>query len=870
MAIGHDEKRSNAVRRVRSGVLVRERILARLREAARYRVVLLIAGAGYGKSEALAQYLRPLRRPKVVVRIPKGANTLASFLQSIADGLHAVAPGMSMSVTSACSASSQVENPARALAIWARTHLAEFRGIIAIEDFENADSSSTSVVGDFLHHLIREHQGIQWFISSRHGGVLPIAEWIAAGIAGVPLSAMDLRFTEGEVLALATLVVSSLSDEAIHAMTDRLDGWPFAIIYELRSSTEPHVPEFMSGHVVISQYLVAEVWGRLAPEERAFLEFAAVLRDFTMARAIRAGFDEAARIGSGLRERLAFASFRGGVFTIHALFRTFVLEQIALKGNAFLVSLHKKCADLLVADGEAGAALECLLDTGSHTALSEFIRGRELPLTDVRYREAVRRVVAALRGLNCQSASFLAAICAFDDGNYREVVRHGKDLIDEGSLPDKLYMPFLAILARATLNCESFESIKRNSWLATAQNSASVKSLRSSMLAFSAAMETKYSEAERYFEESKASITSLESSLRPVILHLLAGTATWLRRHDEAIRYSKEALNTAIALGGEGLAASCAANVMSSQANCEWDPRSLRESMSHVRYFCERNGLWHVLRHVLEGYALKLAYAGLVDEAENALAELASLPRPIRQSDWSICVKLVEAAILIMRVDLVAARQNLPHAINDSKRRSEGIARDQAADGYLLLSFCEAILGDREAAVKALEQYRKIEIPYDIPALFARHLEIVVLLALDRATEARRLLRLVRGRHAAAEPAERWYTVVLSDPKAPQLGAELSRVQEHPGLGLIAKMLDILLESRREDPASVTLTPAERHVLEMLAQDLGNKEIAHARACAEATVKVHVRSIMRKLGARSRRAAVSLAQQRSIIGARLF
>ncbi|MCS6780698.1 MAG: response regulator transcription factor, partial [Geminicoccaceae bacterium] len=48
------------------------------------------------------------------------------------------------------------------------------------------------------------------------------------------------------------------------------------------------------------------------------------------------------------------------------------------------------------------------------------------------------------------------------------------------------------------------------------------------------------------------------------------------------------------------------------------------------------------------------------------------------------------------------------------------------------------------------------------------------------------------------------------------------------------------------------LTPRQREVLELLGQGRPNKVIAQRLAMCESTVKVHVRQIMRKLGARNR------------------
>lgn len=59
-----------------------------------------------------------------------------------------------------------------------------------------------------------------------------------------------------------------------------------------------------------------------------------------------------------------------------------------------------------------------------------------------------------------------------------------------------------------------------------------------------------------------------------------------------------------------------------------------------------------------------------------------------------------------------------------------------------------------------------------------------------------------------------------------------------------------------EPPLVETLTPRERDVLELVADGLGNREVAQALAISEHTVKFHLASIFGKLGASSRTEAV--------------
>lgn len=61
------------------------------------------------------------------------------------------------------------------------------------------------------------------------------------------------------------------------------------------------------------------------------------------------------------------------------------------------------------------------------------------------------------------------------------------------------------------------------------------------------------------------------------------------------------------------------------------------------------------------------------------------------------------------------------------------------------------------------------------------------------------------------------------------------------------------------------LTPRELEVLRKVAEGLRNREIAHRLGISEETVKVHVKHVIEKLGARDRTAAVAVAIRRGIV-----
>jgi len=65
--------------------------------------------------------------------------------------------------------------------------------------------------------------------------------------------------------------------------------------------------------------------------------------------------------------------------------------------------------------------------------------------------------------------------------------------------------------------------------------------------------------------------------------------------------------------------------------------------------------------------------------------------------------------------------------------------------------------------------------------------------------------------------------------------------------------------------AMSALTPREQQVLAKLATGAQNKEIGRDLGLAEVTVKLHVRQILKKIGARNRSEAASIATRAGLI-----
>ncbi len=74
-----------------------------------------------------------------------------------------------------------------------------------------------------------------------------------------------------------------------------------------------------------------------------------------------------------------------------------------------------------------------------------------------------------------------------------------------------------------------------------------------------------------------------------------------------------------------------------------------------------------------------------------------------------------------------------------------------------------------------------------------------------------------------------------------------------------------IAQPSEDEPLAEKLTPREGEVLRLLADGLGNKEIAVKLNISEHTIKFHIRSILGKLGAASRTEAVTRGLRNGLI-----
>lgn len=860
------ESQLNKARRPTASTTIhRQRVVSRIQRAARFRVVLLIAGAGYGKSEALTQYWTRVRGAKVICRVPKTARTLPAFVHAFAEACATIAPGMASSAASALSASHDVAEPLEALVTWAGAHLREFRGVIALEDFENANTGDSRVTR-FVDRLVSEYPAIRWVIAARHPGLLPVSKWVAQELCDLPVDPRDLSFTADEALALARRIGSELDEEAVRNSVERLAGWPFALAIEFRSAARTHASSDDGGRRILTQYLATQVWEALPSDEQQFCELASAMPNLSVQLAIRAGFDGAVRIARSIANKLPFASFDGDRFTMHDLFRSFVTEQIVLRGHKAYNELLMKSVHALAEEGSLGEALDLAMQTGDPANVRAFIDRRELALCNLRHRDVLKRALRMLATDNSESITFLKMISACDDAALRAAYDLGQQLLQMADLRPDFVKPTILVVLRCVslVGVDTIAASKSQLVLCALQGDRGVIAVREAVRVWSEASHGDAARTLRQIRKIEPMLLLVDPLDRALVLHALAGACVWSEQLDLADRFAEEALASAIEAGDGVLAARAAANRVVALANNPFSLRGLEEAVDRARYVCARGGLWPILGAAFQAYANALVWSGRTEEAGVVVEELRRQPKPLGV-EFDQPVDFLRGCLRALSGDLVGSRRILSRVAADLLRRDDLLTRAHAASTLVVLAIVAGLNGNLQIADQALRHYDELDSTKKRhPCL--QHGLVIALLGLGRFTLASRVARKVAGQGSDAAVLDRSYHLLMRDRDSPIVSADLERHRRSPGVGFLVQLLERMMETWRceqKDPHE--LTPSELAILEMLKLDLSNKEIAIARSSSEATVKVHVGAIMRKLGAESRRAAVVIARSRGVL-----
>ncbi len=283
----------------RPDAISRAHLLERLQANLNYRLMLVSAPPGYGKTTLLAEFAAraaPTGVPLLWYQLDQADSDPAVFLTYLTEGLRqimsAALQGTGESFGAAARAllsSADPHPPERVLTVLINelTQLFPSDLIIVLEDYHLVANPTVHALTDTL--IEHAPPGLRLVISARSDPPLAIARLRAHGMLA-ELRAPDLRLTPDEVARLLGRVAPNLPSESANLLSDKTEGWVAGVQLALASlagkdeqEAQRLIAELGGTNRSIFEYLANESFQQQPPKVQSFLLRTSVLAQMNAA-----------------------------------------------------------------------------------------------------------------------------------------------------------------------------------------------------------------------------------------------------------------------------------------------------------------------------------------------------------------------------------------------------------------------------------------------------------------------------------------------------------------------------------------------------------------------------------------------------------
>ncbi|MBA3943528.1 MAG: hypothetical protein H0X37_03080 [Herpetosiphonaceae bacterium] len=258
--------------RLHNSLVRRERLLAQLDAGRERKLTLLSAPAGFGKTTLVCQWLAEAAEqdnaPVIAwLALDQGDNDPLRFWRYVITACRTFGPDVGAQSLALLDAPLAIKSPLDMILTVFVNELAQIRceGILVLEDYHGITTPQIhEAVGLLLDHLPRQ---LCLLITTRTRPPLALARLAATGEL-TEIEAPELRFSDAETAAfLRQIIPVPLQPDEIALVESRLEGWAaglrlLALAVEGRDNASDidHILEnFIAGRRSIGEYFVAEV-----------------------------------------------------------------------------------------------------------------------------------------------------------------------------------------------------------------------------------------------------------------------------------------------------------------------------------------------------------------------------------------------------------------------------------------------------------------------------------------------------------------------------------------------------------------------------------------------------------------------------------
>jgi LuxR family transcriptional regulator, maltose regulon positive regulatory protein len=333
---------------LRAGAVERTRLAPFQAAAARSRLVLVSAPAGYGKSTLIAQWAERDPRPGCWAQLGDQDNNPAALLARVAGALDRIGPVDQKLLTELASRKPRVDETLLRLLV------ADMEGrdpfVLVLDDLHLVTAEKSQEVLEFL--VDHFPSGSQLVLVARGDPGISLARLRAAGDL-VEIEARLLALDAQETREVAASNGRELSGEEAEALCARSEGWAAAVILATLSSGRgddgPPAIGLSGDRAEIAAYLVEEVLDRQAEHLRRFLLGTSILQRMTppLCDAVLGTTDAAASLEALARAGAFIAPVddQRVWYRYHPLFRELLRAELGRRDPELLADYSRRAAD---------------------------------------------------------------------------------------------------------------------------------------------------------------------------------------------------------------------------------------------------------------------------------------------------------------------------------------------------------------------------------------------------------------------------------------------------------------------------------------------------------------------------------------------
>jgi LuxR family maltose regulon positive regulatory protein len=324
------------------GLVERQRLLRELASALDYKLSIIIAPPGYGKTTLAVQFVQQAQRPFAWHTVEERQRDLPNLLSQSLAALERVAPGIKKLATLTGFTPREL---ASAVTNYLRdTVEGQFLYVLDDVHYLTGSPAAETWLQTFVSLM---PSNCRLILISRTLPNLPITEMVARREV-LALGQEKLRFTADEISQLAQTLGNKASFTDVQELYANLEGWPAGTVLAfqpLPSELQNQILHGESGPEALFEALARGVLQIQPPGLRDFLLASSTLSHITpeLCETVLEISNSAEKFAQALNQHTFLTRVPGGV-VYHRLFRQYLQQELFAQNRERFVSLHLKAA----------------------------------------------------------------------------------------------------------------------------------------------------------------------------------------------------------------------------------------------------------------------------------------------------------------------------------------------------------------------------------------------------------------------------------------------------------------------------------------------------------------------------------------------